>query len=262
VQSHIDNRMYYIEVLSPRQNTPDLEDALVKFAEKYRMVHDAGHIICIPENPMGNLAFQGTELIQELGLPVNPAQVSIHLNTFHTKGDVDWILGTAADMGIRHVLVISGDGSERQPKLRGPAIDMDVQSVTSVELLRYIHREFPGQFDVGVAFNPYEPPTHEFTKLQHKIDAGAASITTQPILGEHKSLEKVLQFGLPVVVEAWMSKRLHLLSECVGYEISVDAVYDPMENLSQLIRNYPGCGFYLSMLGFKSQFPHIDELWK
>lgn len=258
---HIKNRMYHIEVLSPKQESTNLEERLEKFANKYHKVMACGHVVCIPDNPMGNLAFQGTELIQELELPVNPRQISIHLNTFHTKPNLDWIIETAISLGINDLLVISGDGSERLPKLRGKDLGMNVESVTSVELLKYIHREYPGQFHIGVAFNPYEPPQHELEKMQRKADAGAAYVTTQPVIGEHPLVAELLKFGLPTVIEAWMSQKLYLLSECVGYTIPEDTVYNPLANLETLIENYPNCGYYLSFLGFKTQLPVIDQLW-
>ena len=57
------------------------------------------------------------------------------------------------------------------------------------------------------------------------------------------------------------SSSTPLLSQCVGYEIPEDTVYDPMAGLAQLVRNYPGCGLYLSMLGYKTQLPHLREIW-
>ena len=261
MKEHILRRMYHIEVLSPKQESTKLDEDLQRFESKYRRAVEAGHVVCIPDNPMGMLAFQGTELIAELGLPVNPEQVSIHLNTFHTKENVDWLLQSATDLGINDILVISGDGSERLPKLHGKDLGMDVESVTSVELLTYIHREYPGAFRIGVAFNPYEPAEHELEKMQRKVDAGAAYVTTQPIIEEHPLIPDLLAFGLPTIIEAWMSKKLYLLSECVGYEIPEDTAYDPLRNLQTLISNYPQCGFYLAFLGFKTQFPVIDELW-
>jgi len=261
MQYHIDRKMYHVEILSPKQKSPKLEESLEKFAVKFRKIIEAGYVVCIPDNPMGNLAFQGTELIQELGVPVRDGQVSIHINTFHTKADLDWILNTAVELGIDHLLSISGDGSPRLPKLTGKDVGYDVESVTSVELLKYIHREYPGKFHIGVAFNPYEPQDHEMEKMQRKVDAGAEFVTTQPVIETHPAMEPLRKFGLPIVVEAWMSKKLHLLSECVGYEIPEDTLYDPMENLKTLISNYPDCGFYLALTGFKSQFPYIGDLW-
>ena len=41
---------------------------------------------------MGLLSFQGTEVIEHLGLPVDPQRLCLHLNTFHSKRDFDAIL--------------------------------------------------------------------------------------------------------------------------------------------------------------------------
>jgi methylenetetrahydrofolate reductase (NADPH) len=68
-------------------------------------------------------------------------------------------------------------------------------------------------------------------------------------------------FGLPVILDAWMSKKLHLLSECVGHEIPEGTPYDPMENLKELRKNYPGYGLYLAILGFKTQYPLLQGIW-
>ena len=65
---------------------------------------------------------------------------------------------------------------------------------------------------------------------------------------------------LPVTIEAWMSKKLYLLSDVVGYPIPEDAEFDPIGTLKQLEKDYPQCGFYLSLLGFKTQYPVIEEM--
>jgi methylenetetrahydrofolate reductase (NADPH) len=256
----VNPRQFHIEVLSPKQSSKTLEEDLKKFAEKYRKAVEAGYVVCIPDNPLGKLGFQGTELIKELRLPAPAGQVSVHLNTFHTKKDLDWILRSSAKLGIDDILVVSGDGSERLPKLQPEDIGENVESVTSVELVRYVRREYASEFRVGVAFNPYEPQVHEMEKMRRKVDAGAEFVTTQPIFGKNSSIEELGKFGLQIVVEAWMSKKLHLLTDCVGYEITDNESYDPMENLRELIRDYPDCGYYLAILGFKTQFPKLAEL--
>jgi methylenetetrahydrofolate reductase (NADPH) len=134
--------------------------------------------------------------------------------------------------------------------------------VTSVELMRYVDREFPGRFSCGVAFNPYEPQDAELEKMKRKVDAGAKFIITQPILGRDERLDGLAPFGLPVTLDAWMSKKLHLLSECVGHEIPEGTPYDPMENLRTLRANYPDFGLYLAILGFKTQYPLLADFWK
>jgi methylenetetrahydrofolate reductase (NADPH) len=262
MQDHIARKMYHIEVLTPKQNSEKLEEDIQNFEVKYRRVLDEGYTVCITDNPMGLLSFQGTEMIAELGLPVKTEQVMLHLNTFHTKPDLDNILNTCCEKGIRNLLVISGDGNERLPRLKGSDVGFAVESVTSVELLRYIERAYPGQFHMGVAFNPYEPQDHEVEKMKRKVDAGARFVITQPIIEQHEALANLAPFGLPVVVECWMSKKLSLLSQCVGYEIPEGTPYDPLGNLKTLITRYPTFGFYLAILGFKTQLPLIREVWQ
>jgi len=143
----------------------------------------------------------------------------IHLNTFHTKDAMDQILDTAAQMGAKYLLVVSGDGNERLPRLKPEAIGESGKVVTSVELLRYIHQRHPGTFTCGVAFNSYEPQDHELEKMRRKVAAGAKFVCTQPVIGKDERVYALRPFGLPIIIDAWMSKKLHLLSECVGYTI-------------------------------------------
>ena len=117
MQHHMDNKICHIEILTPKQNTEKLDEDLENFAEKYTAVVGVGYVACITDNPMGHLSFQATDIIPELALPVQPGQLMIHLNTFHTKDAMDQILDTAARMGAQHLLVVSGDGNERLPRL-------------------------------------------------------------------------------------------------------------------------------------------------
>lgn len=261
MQHHIDNKIYHIEILTPKQNTEKLDEDLAKFAEKYNAVLDAGYSACITDNPMGLLSFQATDIIPELGLTFKPGQLMIHLNTFHTKAAMDQILDSAARMGAKYLLVVSGDGNERLPRLNPKDIGEHGKVVTSVELLRYIHQRHPGTFKCGVAFNPYEPQDHELEKMRRKVEAGAKFICTQPVIDKDERVYALRPFGLPVIIDAWMSKKIHLLSECVGYTIPEDTPYDPIANLRQLRKHYPDCGLYLALLGFKTQFPLLKEIW-
>lgn len=261
---HIQNKVYHVEILPPKQDSEKLDADLELFASKYNRVMESGYCACITDNAMGLLAFQGTELIEELLLPVKPEQVMIHLNTFHTKEDLDHILGLCRSMGIESLLIISGDGSDRLPKLSPADVGFPgVESVTSVELLQYIRREYPDTFSLGVAFNPYEPEEHEFGKMERKISAGAAFIITQPLIEKNAAVDRLLAKypDMPVTVEAWMSRKIYLLSEAVGYEIPEDTEFDPIATLKALHRLYPACGVYLSLLGFKTQYDLVKDTW-
>ncbi|HVH95459.1 MAG TPA: methylenetetrahydrofolate reductase [Bacillus sp. (in: firmicutes)] len=265
MQDHIKNKIYQVEIVPPKQDTEKLETDLELFAEKYNRVMESGYCACIADNPMGHLAFQGTEIIEELGLDVNPEQVMIHLNTFHTKENLHNILDTCKSKGIKYLLVLSSDGSDQLPKLQPSDLGVNgvVESVTSVELLKYIKNEYPDTFVLGVAFNPYKPKEHEFNKLQRKMNAGASFIITQPILEKNAVVDELLEKypDVPVIVEAWMSKNLRLLSDAVGYEIPEDTQFDPVETLKMLHGIYPTCGVRLSILGFKTQYHLIKDAW-
>ena len=262
--NHIQNNIYHVEVLPPKQDSEKLEKDLEIFSNKYLRVMDSGYCACITDNAMGLLSFQGTEMIEELDLPVMSEQVMIHLNTFHTKDDLDNILNICKTKGIRYLLIITGDGSERLPKLQPSDVGAaDVESVTSVELLKYINREYPDTFVLGVAFNPYEPEEHEFEKMERKIKTGATFIITQPLIEKNEIVDRLIEKypEIQVIVEAWMSRKLHLLSEAVGYEIPENTEFDPISTLKILHKLYPECGVYLSLLGFKTQYHLIKDIW-
>lgn len=264
MRQHILNKVYHVEILPPKQESEKLEADLDLFVEKYNRVMDSGYCACITDNAMGLLAFQGPEIIEEMCLKVNPEQVMIHLNTFHTKSNLHEILDTCKDKGIRYLLIISGDGSDRLPKLQPSEVGAtEVQAVTSVELLKYIEKAYPETFIMGVAFNPYEPPEHEFEKMGRKMAAGASFIVTQPIIEKNAIVDELLAKypEIPVIIEAWMSKKLYLLSDAVGYEIPEDTEFDPIATLMQLHKLYPSCGVYLSLLGFKTQYHLITDTW-
>lgn len=259
---HADKNIFHVELQTPKRSSEDIEKDLRTFEDKYRKVVEAGWIVCITDNPMGLLSYGATETIDLLGLPVHPEQLMVHLNTFHTKKELDEILNAVVGFGGKYLLVVSGDGNQRLHRLEPAEIGIDCKTVTSVELLRYIDREYPGKFICGVAFNPYEPQDNELEKMKRKVDAGATFIITQPIIGRDERLEGLKPFGLPVILDAWMSKKLHLLSECVGHEIPEGTPYDPIENLKELRRNYPDYGLYLAILGFKTQYPLLQDIWK
>ena len=263
MREHIEKRAYHIEILPPKQNSEKLEEDLRAFAEKFNRVMDSGYCTCLTDNAMGLLSFQGHETMEHLGLRVLPEQVVLHLNTFHDKRDLEGLLARCAEMGFKYFLVVSGDGSPRLPKLSPADVEAPrTAAVTSVELLAYLRKRHPG-FVLGAAFNPYEPPEEEFAKLDRKLAAGASFVITQPIVERNAVVEEMLAKypDIPVIVEAWMTKKLHLLSDVVGYKIPEDAEFSPLATLEDLHRWYPDCGMYLSLLGFKTQYPAIESLW-
>jgi methylenetetrahydrofolate reductase (NADPH) len=263
MRDHIENRIYHVEILPPKQDSEKLEADLRGFADKFNRVMDSGYCACITDNAMGLLAFQGHETIGHLGLRVLPEQVMLHLNTFHSKRDLDDLLAQCAEMGVKYLLVVSGDGSTRLPRLSPEDLGVTgAAAVTSVELLSYIRGHYP-DFVLGVAFNPYEPAEEEFDKLNRKLAAGASFVITQPIIERNAVVSELLEkySDIPVIIEAWMSKKLYLLSDVVGYKIPEDAEFSPLSALENLHRWFPHCGVYMSLLGFKTQYHIVEGLW-
>ncbi len=259
------NNDYLIELLTPKQNIEDFDAALEKFHERYQKILNEGGVVSLPDNPMGTLHFTPMEVISYLELPIKPESLIVHLNSFHRKVDLDEFLDTAQETGVRYILCVSGDGGPKLPKLEPEDLGMEGNTVTSVELLHYIKREYPDTFTLGAAFNQYEPLEHELDKLRWKIEAGAEFIITQPAVapsvagdpavGREKNLEHLTEFDLPVYIGAWMSKKIELISDCVGYDLGLSREnYVPAENLKELHKTYPRWGVYLSLLSFSKEW--------
>ncbi len=250
---------YRIEIPAVSQSPDNLTDRLERFATRYRRILESGHGICLTDNALGKIAFQGHELIEYFELPVLPGRVMVHINTFHTQKELHEILDACARLGVDELLVVSGDGSSRQSRLKPSDVDVpEVMTVTSVELLRYLKRNYGSQFRYGAVFNPYEPPEHEQEKLKRKLAAGAEFIITQPVLEPSPILDELSRIpSVPLYLEAWMSSNIGLLNQCVGYELPTQSAFDPMETLRRLQHAYPQSDMYLALLNFKTQFDHL-----
>ncbi len=247
---------YLIEILTPLKEGADPRNVKLKrFAARYRRIVDSGCAVSIPDNPMGNLRLPALRALELLDLPVDPEKLMINLNTFHTKDELGVFLKTALEKGVRYLLIIRGDGSSELPKLQPEEFDIDVKMVTTVELLEYINRKYGGSFITGGAFNQYKPIKIELQRLERKINAGAKFIITQPVIGKDPNVDLLKDYGIPIVVEAWMSNNTDLLYKSVRIEKDANAEkYDPVKNLSILHEAYPDNAFYLSLLSFKSDW--------
>jgi methylenetetrahydrofolate reductase (NADPH) len=253
------NYPYLVELLSPKRSADDqIEHILDRFAERYRRIIDAGLGVSIPDNPMGQPRLGALESIDLRGLSVDPEKVVMNLNTFHTKSEFDGVLEKAAEANLKYILVVRGDGGPLLPKLDAKSIGGKRSVATSIDLIRYINKQYPDQFITGAAFNPYNPMPFELNRMKQKIDAGATYSVTQPIIEKDETVDKLKDFNIAVVVEAWMSNNIDLLYKSVGKEKDETAEkYDPLENLKALHESYPECCIYLSMLSFKQDWQEI-----
>ncbi|MFZ0725067.1 MAG: methylenetetrahydrofolate reductase [Desulfobacterales bacterium] len=247
---------YFVEILTPKRTDPaEAKDKFNLFAERYYRVLDCELGLSVPDNPMGRPRFGLLEMIERLGLPVEPEKIVMNLNTFHTKIELDQLLRTAADNGVTYLLIIRGDGGPELSNLDPASIGGRKKVATSIDLLRYINRAYPGKFTTGCAYNQYNPMPFESNRLAEKIDAGARFVITQPVIGKDSNIDALFGYGLPVVIEAWMSKNVDLLFKSVRKEMDDSArAYDPGANLQTLQAAYPDSSVYLSMLGFKQRW--------
>ena len=250
---------YIVELLSPKKSDADqIEDLLDRFAERYRRILDAGCGMSVPDNPMGQPRLSVLESFERRTLSVDPERVVMNLNTFHTKTELDGLLRKAAEANLKYILVVRGDGGPLLPKLDPQSIGGKMSIATSIDLIRYIHKAYPDQFITGAAFNPYKPASFELDRMKQKIDAGAKFAVTQPIMGKNDSVNRLRDFNVVVVVEAWMSKNIDLFYKSVGKEKDEKAEqFDPVENLRSLHESYPHCCVYLSMLSFKQDWKDV-----
>ena len=86
-EQHIEG--YHVEIIPPKQDSQKLEEDLELFASKLTRIRGSGFTASITDNAMGLLAFQGHECIEELGIDIDPDKILIHLNTFHTKQNLE-----------------------------------------------------------------------------------------------------------------------------------------------------------------------------
>jgi hypothetical protein len=78
------------------------------------------------------------------------------------------------------------------------------------------------------------------------------------VVGRDPNVDTIEDLGIPVIVEAWMSKDVDLLYQSVRKEKDERVqVYDPIGNLRELHQAYPENCVYLSMLSFKEDWRAI-----
>ena len=250
---------YIVEILTPKRSLGDgQKERMDSFAGRYRRILDSGCALSIPDNPMGQSRYGAIETIELCSLPVDSERIVMNLNTFHTKEGLDLLLEKASSLGIKNLLIVRGDGGPALPKLSPERIGGAKNVVTSSDLLRYIHKECPGLFATGVAFNQYNATAFEIGRLREKVEAGAKFVVTQPVIGRDPNVDTIEDLGIPVIIEAWMSKNVDLLYQSVRKQKDERAQqYDPIGNLRELHHAYPENCVYLSMLSFKEDWKGI-----
>ena len=247
---------YIIEILSPVLDSKHpLGRRMEAFAEKYRRIVRSGLGVSIPDNPMGRPRHSALETIAYSHLPVESERTIMNLNTFHSRQELDSLLGRAVSLGLKYILVVRGDGGPQLPSLEPDQIGSSRKAVASSDLIGYISSKFPGRFIVGAAFNPYNPAEFELKKAEEKIEAGARFFITQPIFGKDPLVDRLAGLDTTIVVEAWMSENTDLLYKSIRKKRDEGGpAYDPVETLKSLHASYPNSCVYLSLLSFKDDW--------
>ena len=250
---------YLVEILTPKRTDGALKSMEAnRFAERYFRITDHGMGFSVPDNPMGQPRHSLLEMIDIAGLPVVSQRTVMNLNTFHTKTELDELLKAASTRGIKYLLVVRGDGGPLLPKLNPDSIGGSKSVVTSIDLIRYINREYAGAFITGAAFNQYNAMPLEVERLKLKIDAGARFVITQPVIGKDTHVDALFGLDIPVLVEAWMSKNVGLFVKSIrSPDENIAKNFDPLSNLRSLHKAYPESCIYLSMLGFKQSWKGV-----
>ena len=250
---------YLVEILTPKRTGEAIDKTVAnQFAERYYRVIEHGMGLSVPDNPMGQPRRGLVEMIATAGLPVVSQRTVMNLNTFHTKEELDQLLKTAAKLGIEYVLIVRGDGGPLLPKIDPQSIGGSKSVATSIDLIRYINRAYAGIFITGAAFNQYNPMPLENERLKLKIEVGARFVITQPVIGKDTRVNALFSFNIPVVVEAWMSKKVDLFLKSIrSPDQNLGKDFDPLSNLQTLHKAYPQSCIYLSMLGFKQSWKAV-----
>lgn len=250
---------YLIELLTPKKTFSENDkEPMDRFAERYLRILNSKCGMSIPNNPMGQLRYNAVEAIDLCGLSVDSRKTVMNLNTFHSKESLDLILISAAHMGIEYLLVVRGDGGPDLEKLSPESIGGQKNVATTMDLITYINKSYPGTFTTGVAFNQYNPVDFETNRLKQKIDAGARFVITQPVIGKDPNVDLLADYDIPIVIEAWMSTNVDLLYKSVQKEKDENLEkFDPIKNLKTLHKAYPENCVYLSMLSFQQKWKDI-----
>jgi methionine synthase / methylenetetrahydrofolate reductase (NADH) len=124
------------------------------------------------------------------------------------------LLGAAA-MGLRNMLIITGDPPKMGPYPNATAV-FDIDAIGLTNLVRNLNRGLdpggnaigaPTSFAIGVGVNPAAlDPSHEIKRFEWKVDAGAEYAITQPVFDPaqlERFLERIKHVRIPIIAGIW-----------------------------------------------------------
>jgi homocysteine S-methyltransferase len=124
------------------------------------------------------------------------------------------LLGAAA-MGLRNLLIITGDPPKMGPYPNATAV-FDIDAIGLTNLVRNLNRGLdpgdnaigtPTSFAIGVGVNPAAlDPAHEIKRFEWKVDAGAEYAITQPVFDVEqleRFLARIEHVRIPIIAGIW-----------------------------------------------------------
>ena len=199
-----------VEIVPPKGCDPS------KMLESVSLLKDAGvDAVNVPDGPraqsrMGVVAVS-TLIEQNAGIEAVMHYCCRDRNLLGMTSD---LLGAAA-LGIRNVLIITGDPPKMGPYPEATAV-FDIDSIGLVNMVNRLNHGLdiggnlignPTSFYIGVGVNPCALDLdHELRRFEWKVDAGAEFAITQPTFDVEQLrtfLKRIDGFRIPVIAGIW-----------------------------------------------------------
>lgn len=208
---------------------------LAKVLQYANALRDRVHAVNITDSPMANMRMSPIAVAhivrRDAGLD---AIFHLTCRDRNVIGLQSELLGAAA-LGVRTILVLTGDHPERgdHPEARGV---FEVDSIGLVKIAYQLNQgrdlrenELMGvpEFYIGVAANPAaDDQEREVWKLMQKLEAGAHFVQTQPVYEVEvlaRFVEKIKQYHVPVIAGVLPLKSYkmtrHIVEQIPGIHI-------------------------------------------
>jgi methionine synthase / methylenetetrahydrofolate reductase(NADPH) len=200
-----------VEIVPPKGCDP------ATMLESVRQLKEAGiDAVNIPDGPraQSRMGALGTAILIQQNVPGIEPVVHYCCRDRNLLGMMSDLLG-AAGLGIRNLLIITGDPPKMGPYPEATAV-FDVDSIGLTNMVFRLNHGLdlggnpigkPTSFLIGVGVNPCAVDLdHEIRRFEWKVDAGAQFAVTQPVF-DYDQLENFLKriehCRIPIIAGIW-----------------------------------------------------------